>query len=85
MKTKYLIGVGLLLIALFLYNILENNIEERNNRWHSEIFNKSTPEWRLIDIHDSMMIDPQTVEELDYKELIKRLYEYDEKESLLDY
>lgn len=80
------VGLGVLLtLLLILLSTLNSNIEKRNARWKKEVFNPATPEWRLLDIKDSMMIDPQTVDEKVYKVLLKRLEVLDNYENLEDY
>lgn len=85
MNVKRFLGlVGLFILLTLLWSIFNRNIEQRNKRWSKEIYSSETQEWRLWEIRDSMLIDPQTVEVKDWKLLNKRLKEF-ENESLEDY
>lgn len=85
MNVKRFLGlVGLFILLTLLWSIFNRNIEQRNKRWSKEIYSSETQEWRLWEIRDSMLIDPQTVEVKDWELLNKRLKEF-ENESLEDY
>lgn len=85
MNIKRFLGlVGLFILLTLLWSIFNKNIEQRNKRWSKEIYSSETQEWRLWEIRDSMLIDPQTVEVKDWELLNKRLKEF-ENESLEDY
>lgn len=85
MNVKRFLGlVGLFILLTLLWSILNKNIEQRNERWSKEIYSPETQEWRLWEIRDSMLIDPQTVEVKDWDLLNKRLKDF-ENESLEDY
>ena len=85
MNVKRFLGlVGLFILLTLLWSILNKNIEQRNKRWSKEIYSSETREWRLWEIRDSMLIDPQTVEVKDWDLLNKRLKEF-ENENLEDY
>lgn len=85
MNVKRFLGlVGLFILLTLLWSILNKNIEQRNKRWSKEIYSPETQEWRLWEIRDSMLIDPQTVEVKDWDLLNKRLKEF-ENENLEDY
>lgn len=85
MNVKRFLGlVGLFILLTLLWSILNKNIEQRNKRWSKEIYSSETQEWRLWEIRDSMLIDPQTVEVKDWDLLNKRLKEF-ENENLEDY
>lgn len=85
MNVKRFLGlVGLFILLTLLWSIFNKNIEQRNKRWSKEIYSSETQEWRLWEIRDSMLIDPQTVEVKDWELLNKRLKEF-KNESLEDY
>lgn len=85
MNVKRFLGlVGLFILLTLLWSIFNRNIEQRNKRWSKEIYSSETQEWRLWEIRDSMLIDPQTVEVKDWELLNKRLKEF-ENENLEDY
>ena len=85
MNVKRFLGlVGLFILLTLLWSILNKNIEQRNERWSKEIYSPETQEWRLWEIRDSMLIDPQTVEVKDWDLLNKRLKDF-ENENLEDY
>lgn len=85
MNIKRFLGlVGLFILLTLLWSIFNRNIEQRNKRWSKEIYSSETQEWRLWEIRDSMLIDPQTVEVKDWELLNKRLKEF-ENENLEDY
>lgn len=85
MNVKRFLGlVGLFILLTLLWSIFNKNIEQRNKRWSKEIYSSKTQEWRLWEIRDSMLIDPQTVEVKDWELLNKRLKEF-ENENLEDY
>lgn len=82
--TRFILIVLLLFVGGLIYSSINEGIEKRNDRWKKEIYDLRTEDWRLIEIHDSMMIEPETVEEKDYKVLINRLGEYN-NENLESY
>lgn len=85
MNVKRFLGlVGLFILLTLLWSVLNKNIEQRNKRWSKEIYSSETQEWRLWEIRDSMLIDPQTVEVKDWDLLNKRLKDF-ENESLENY
>lgn len=82
--TRFVLIVLALFVGGLIYSSINEGIEKRNDRWKKEIYDLRTEDWRLIEIHDSMMIEPETVEEKDYKILINRLGEYN-NENLENY
>lgn len=67
------IACSLFIIFVIQYSCTHETIGERNYRWQKEISNRSTKEYRLYEIKDSMNRFRDEIPDSEYNNLINRL------------